>query len=315
MAVSAGAVKQLREMTGAGMMDCKKALTETDGDLDAAVEYLRKHGQMKAEKKASRIAAEGLCAVLIEGDKSGVVVEVNSETDFVAKNDDFKGFVENVARHVLGSKAPDVEVLLLEKFAADESKTIHEALIEKIAVIGEKLSIRRFEKMEAPDGMVVPYVHGGGRIGVLVKAKTENTGDEVKTALINVAMQIAAMNPKYVSTADVSEEFKAKEREILLEQAINENLQLPENQRKPEAIIQKMLEGRLNKQLKESCLLSQVYVRDPEGKQTVEAYLKDVSKTAGSPVSVVGFVRYETGEGIEKKQENFAEEVAKQMGA
>ncbi len=306
MAVTASMVKELREMTGAGMMDCKKALNETDGDMDAAVEYLRKNGQAKAEKKAGRIAAEGIVKTLIVDDQKAAIVEVNSETDFVAKNADFQAYVADVAAQAIDSEADDMDAFLAEAWKADPSKTVKEALVEKIAVIGEKLSIRRFEKIVS-DGVVVSYIHGGGRIGVLVEADAPNTA-EVKEALLNVAMQIAALSPKYVSQAEVSEEYKEHEKEILLAQAKND----PKNASKPDNIIEKMILGRLNKELKEVCLLDQAYVKD--GDLTVSKYLDQVSKAAGAPVTVKKFIRYETGEGLEKKEENFAEEVAKQMG-
>ncbi len=308
MAITAAMVKELREITGAGMMDCKKALAETNGDQEAAVEFLRKNGAMKAEKKASRIAAEGLVKVLVDGDKTAAIVEVNSETDFVAKNADFQAYVEAVAKQVLSTSNTELDAFLSEPWNEDTTKTVNEALTDKIAVIGEKLSIRRFEKVTAENGCVVSYVHGGGRIGVIVKAETSVVNDEVKEALNNVAMQIAALNPKYVSQADVSEEYKNHEKEILLAQAKAENPEKPDN------IIEKMIIGRLNKELKEVCLLEQAYVKAEDGKQTVEKYLAEVSKAVGAEVKIASFLRFETGEGMEKKEENFAEEVAKQMG-
>ena len=308
MAITAAMVKELREMTGAGMMDCKKALGETDGDMDAAVEYLRKNGQAKAEKKASRIAAEGICKVVSQGDRAAAVVEVNSETDFVAKNEKFQNFVADVAAQALVTKADSMEGFLAEPWAADNSKTIQDVLVEMIATIGEKLSIRRFEKVEAANGCVVTYTHGGGRIGVIVEAETDVINDGIKEALMNVAMQVAALSPKYVSSADVSEEYKAHEKEILLAQAKND----PKNAGKPDEILEKMILGRLNKELKEVCLLEQEYVK-AENKENVAKYLETVAKANNAKLSVVRFVRFETGEGIEKKEENFAEEVAKQM--
>lgn len=308
MAITAAMVKELREMTGAGMMDCKKALGETDGDMDAAVEYLRKNGQAKAEKKASRIAAEGICKVVSQGDRAAAVVEVNSETDFVAKNEKFQNFVADVAAQALVTKADNMEGFLAEPWAADNSKTIQDVLVEMIATIGEKLSIRRFEKVEAANGCVVTYTHGGGRIGVIVEAETDVINDGIKEALMNVAMQVAALSPKYVSSADVSEEYKAHEKEILLAQAKND----PKNAGKPDEILEKMILGRLNKELKEVCLLEQEYVK-AENKENVAKYLETVAKANNAKLSVVRFVRFETGEGIEKKEENFAEEVAKQM--
>lgn len=306
MAITAAMVKELREMTGAGMMDCKKALNETNGDMDAAIEYLRKNGQAKAEKKAGRIAAEGIVTTLVK-DNQAAIVEVNSETDFVAKNEDFQTFVVKVATQVLASDAADVEELLAEQWMDDTSKTVKEALTDKIAVIGENLSIRRFEKIVEKDGCIVSYIHGGGRIGVLVDAEVENRSDEVKEALNNIAMQIAALHAKYVSRAEVSQEYIEHEKEILRAQIMND----PKESQKPEKVIDGMIEGRVGKELKEICLLDQVYVKAEDGKQTVAQYLASVDKS----LVIKKFVRFETGEGLEKKEENFAEEVAKQMNA
>ena len=293
MAITAGMVKELREMTGAGMMDCKKALTETNGDMDAAVEFLRKNGQAKAEKKAGRIAAEGIVKTVVKDDKIAAIVEVNSETDFVAKNDEFQGFVETVVNQVADTDPADMDTFMAAAWAADPSKTVKDALVEKIAVIGENLNIRRFERVNAENGCVVSYIHGGGRIGVLVVADTDVVNDEIKTCLKNVAMQVAAMS------------FMDHEKEILLAQAKKENPEKPDN------IIEKMIIGRLNKEMKEICLLDQVYVQDSD--LTVAKYVDKVAKENNANVKVTKFVRFETGEGIEKKQENFAEEVAKQM--
>ena len=309
MAITAAMVKELREMTGAGMMDCKKALGETNGDMDAAVEFLRKNGQAKAEKKASRIAAEGLCRVVTDGDQKAAIVEVNSETDFVAKNEDFQAYVEAVAQQALTSDAADLDAFLAEKWNLDESKTVKDALTDKIAVIGENLTIRRFAKVTAENGFVVSYVHAGGRIGVIVEAECEKVCDEAKEACTNLAMQIAAMNPKYISDADVDADYLAHEREILMAQIMND----PKESQKPEKVIEGMIKGRLNKELKEICLLDQVYVKAEDGKQSVAKYLDQVSKEIGATLSIKKFVRFETGEGLEKKEENFAAEVAKQM--
>ena len=309
MAITAAMVKELREMTGAGMMDCKKALNETSGDMDAAVEFLRKNGQAKAEKKAGRIAAEGLCTVVVKDDKTAAVVEVNSETDFVAKNDTFKSFVEAVAAQAVDSDAADLDAFLAEAWKEDSSKTVKDALVEKIAVIGENLNIRRFEKVTAENGCVVSYIHGGGRIGVIVEAETSVVNDTVKEALTNLAMQIAALSPKYVSRDEISEDYTAHEKEILLAQIMND----PKESQKPEKVINGMIEGRVNKELKEICLVDQVYVKAEDGKQSVGKYLEAVSKEVGAAVSVKRFVRFETGEGLEKKQEDFAAEVAAQM--
>ena len=307
MAITAGMVKELREMTGAGMMDCKKALTATEGDMDAAVEFLRKNGQAKAEKKAGRIAAEGLCRIAVKDEGTAAVVEVNSETDFVAKNDEFQGFVEAVANQVVDSEAADLDAFMAEAWAADTTKTVKDALVEKIAVIGENLNIRRFEKVAADNGVVVPYIHGGGRIGVLVVADTDVVNDEIKVALKNVAMQVAAMSPKYTSRDEVDASFLEHEKEILLAQAKQENPNKPDN------IIEKMIIGRLNKEMKEICLLDQVYVQDSD--LTVAKYVEKVAKENGANMTVKRFVRFETGEGLEKKNEDFAAEVAAQMNA
>ena len=314
MAITAAMVKELRESTGAGMMECKKALTETNGDMDAAVEFLRKNGIMKAEKKASRIAAEGLTKIAVKDDKTAAVVEVNSETDFVAQNEKFQAFVNAVATQAVNSDAKDMDAFMAEKWNEDASKTVSEALVEITAVISEKLSIRRFEKVVASNGIVVPYVHGNGRISVIVEADTDVVNDEIKDAVKNIAMQVAALNPKYVATEDVSQEYRDHEKEILLAQAMKENEELPEGKRKPQEIIEKMLVGRLNKEFKEICLNEQVYVKAEDGKQTVAQYLAQVGKNNSANLKIKKIVRFETGEGIEKKNENFAEEVAKQAG-
>ena len=308
--ISASMVKELREMTGAGMMDCKKALTNTDGDMDKAVEWLRENGLAKAEKKAGRIAAEGIVKTNISEDgKRAAIVEVNSETDFVAKNEKFQNFVAEVASQVSGSSATDIDAFLAEPWAGDTSKTVKEELASQIATIGENMNIRRFEKISCENGLVVDYIHAGGKIGVLIAAETDNTGDEVVECLKNVAMQIAAMSPLYLSTDDVSEEYKEKEKEVLLAQAKND----PKNAGKPDNIIEKMITGRLNKELKEVCLLEQAYVK-AEDKENVAQYVQSVAKAIGSDLKLTQFVRFETGEGIEKKEEDFAAEVAAQMG-
>ena len=287
------------------MMDCKKALSETDGDMDAAIEYLRKNGEAKAVKKAGRIAAEGLVMAEVKDDKTAAIVEVNSETDFVAKNADFQAFVKAVTEQAMATEAKDMDAFMEEAWIEDSSKTVHEALTEKIAVIGEKLSIRRFEKIVS-DGCVVAYIHGGGRIGVLVEAETDVVNDEIRKCLKNVAMQVAAMSPKYVSRDEVSQEFMDHEKEILLAQAKTENPDKPDN------IIEKMIIGRLNKELKEICLLDQVYVQDSD--LTVSKYVAKVAKENGANMTVKKFFRFETGEGIEKKVDDFAAEVAAQAG-
>lgn len=313
MAITAAQVKQLREITGSGMMDCKKALTATNGDMDAAVEFLRKNGQAKAEKKASRIAAEGICLIATEGNQKAAVVEVNSETDFVAQNEKFRTYVAKVAAQALNSDAADMDAFMAEAWNEDPTKTVKESLVEMIAVISEKLSIRRFEKVVAENGMLASYVHGGGRIGVIVDAETAVVNDDIAAALQNVAMQIAAMSPKYVCQEEIPQDYRDHEKEILLAQALKENDELSENKRKPQNIIEKMLIGRLNKQFKEICLNDQIYVRAEDGKQTVAQYLAQVGKANGTTIKVKKFVRFETGEGIEKRVDNFAEEVMAQV--
>ena len=308
MAVTAAMVKELREMTGAGMMDCKEAVTAVDGDMEKAFEFLREKGLAAAAKKAGRIAAEGLVKTIVDG-KKAVVVEVNSETDFVAKNADFQAYVAQVAAQALATSAADIDAFLEEPWAEDPSLTVAQALSEKISVIGENLKIRRFEKIDAGDGVVVDYIHGGGRIGVLVQAEAPEN-DAAKEALKNIAMQIAAMRPQYVSRDEVSDEFLSHEREILMAQIMND----PKESSKPEKVIKGMIEGRISKEMKDICLLDQVYVRAEDGKQTVGKYLQEVSKAAGAPVVLKKFVRFETGEGLQKKEEDFAAEVAKQMG-
>ena len=285
-------------------MDCKKALNETNGNMDEAVEFLRKNGEAKAVKKAGRIAAEGIVMADVVDDKAAAIVEVNSETDFVAKNDEFKDFVANVVKQALATSSADMDAFLAETWVADASQTVKDALVAKIARIGENLNIRRFEKLES-DGCIVSYIHGGGRIGVLVDADTDVVNDEVKKCLRNVAMQIAAMTPKYVSREEVSQEYLDKEKEILLAQAKQENPNKPDN------IIEKMIIGRLNKGLKEVCLLDQVYVQDSD--LTVGKYVEKVAKENNANLSIKRFIRFETGEGIEKKKEDFAAEVAAQM--
>ena len=308
-AITASLVKELREQTGAGMMDCKKALSETDGDMEKAIEYLRKNGQAKAEKKAGRIAAEGVSFVCVKDDHTAAIVEVNSETDFVAQNEKFRTYVENVAQQAAGSSAADLESFMAEKWVKDQSKTVEEARVEMVAVIGENIKIRRFEKVEEQNGVVAGYVHGGGRIAVLVDAECGVVNDEIKEALHNVALQVCAMNPKYVSQKELSEEFRAHEKEIIEAQIKND----PKESQKPEKVIQGIVMGRLSKQFKEICLNDQVYVKAEDGKQTVMAYLDKVAKDNGTEITVKKFVRFETGEGLEKKQEDFAAEVASQL--
>ena len=307
MAVTAALIKELREKTGAGMMDCKKALIETDGDLDKAIDVLREKGKSKAVKKADRIAAMGLADVAFNADATeAAIVEVNSETDFVAKNPDFQAFVQGVAATALKTESEDMDAFMAMPF--DDNNTVQEALTEKIATIGEKLSIRRFQKIAVPGTKNVAYKHNGGTIAVIVTLKTDASAEDVQTIGKDVAMQVASMNPKYVSENDIDEEYIASETEILKQQALIEN----EGKGKPIEIIEKMVKGRLNKELKEVFLLEQKFVKD--GEITVAQYVQNAAKALGSDVEVVSMVRYEVGEGIEKREENFAEEVAKQMG-
>ena len=358
MAITAGMVKELREMTGAGMMDCKKALTETNGDMDAAVEVLRKSGAAKMEKKQSRIAAEGIARVAVNGNVA-VVAEVNSETDFVAKNETFQVFVQTVADTALasglngGANGEDIDALLA-------TNGLSELLVEKTATIGEKLSVRRFAKVTGD--VVTSYIHGGGRIGVIIAANGA-TDDAAKEAITNIAMQVAAMNPQYISRNDISDEELAKLREITVDSALNDATTLPKpilnklidkaineklwsdddinnfNEHKnnmnyvwnflsdaakaklgelamadkesivAEKMFNGLVEGRVSKQLKEICLLDQTYVKAEDGKQSVAKYLESVSKD----LTITEMVRFEVGEGMEKKQEDFAAEVAAQM--
>ena len=308
MAITASQVKELREISGAGMMDCKKALGETDGDMDKAVEWLRENGLAKAAKKSGRIAAEGMVAVNVAEDgKSASIVEVNSETDFVAKNEKFQSYVAEVAAQALETSAADLDAFLAEPWKADTSVTVDEKLKAMIAVIGENMNIRRFEKVTT-DGLLVSYIHAGGKIGVIVEVQTDSSSDAVKECLKNVAMQVAALNPKYVSSDDVDADYKEHEKEILLAQAKND----PKNANKPDNIIEKMITGRLNKELKEVCLLEQEYVK-AENKENVGKYVESVAKAEGCALKVTNFVRFETGDGLEKKEEDFAAEVAAQM--
>ena len=311
MAITAAMVKELREISGAGMMDCKKALTATEGDMDKAMEFLREKGLATAQKKASRIAAEGIVMLKVaEDSKKAVAVEVNAETDFVAKNEKFQAYVAQVAEQALETEAADIDAFLAETWKFDTTKTVNEALAGQVAVIGENMKIRRFQKVEEENGFVASYTHMGGKIGVLVDVVTDVVNDEIKEMAKNVAMQIAALNPKYTNRSEVSEEYIAHEKEILMAQIQND----PKESQKPEKVIQGMISGRINKELKEICLLDQVYVKAEDGKQSVEKYVAEVAKANGANVTIKGFVRYETGEGIEKKEEDFAAEVAKQAG-
>ncbi len=311
MAVSASMVKELREKTGAGMMDCKKALAATDGDMEAAVDFLREKGLATAQKKAGRIAAEGIVdTALTEDAKRAVAVEVNAETDFVAKNEKFKGYVAKVAAQALTTTAADIEAFLAEPWAEDASKTVKEELAAQIAVIGENMNIRRFQQMSEENGFIASYIHAGGKIGVLVDVQTDVVNDEVKEMAKNVAMQVAALRPVYTNDSEIEESYKAHELEIIKSQIEND----PKMAGKPEKVINGAVMGRLNKQLKEICLMDQVYVKAEDGKQNVASYVSQVAKANHADIVIKGFVRFETGEGIEKKNEDFAAEVAKQMG-
>ena len=303
MAVTAAMVKELREMTGAGMMDCKKALAATDGDMDKAVEFLREKGLAGAAKKAGRIAAEGIVVTALTDDaKKAVVVEVNAETDFVAKNEKFQTYAADVAAQALMTTAVDIDAFMGETWAKDTTMTVKEALSSQISIIGENMNIRRFEQVAEDNG---------GKIGVLIDVETDVVNDAVKEMAKNVAMQAAALKPMYTDRSEVSEDFIEHEKGILMAQIQND----PKEASKPEKVIAGMIQGRINKELKEICLMDQIYVKAEDGKQSVEQYVKAVAKENGANIKIKKFVRFETGEGLEKKEENFAEEVAKQMGA
>lgn len=303
MEITASMVKVLREKTQAGMMDCKKALTEAEGDMDRAIDLLREKGLSKAANKADRIAAEGLVKLVIADDKkSGAIVELNSETDFVAKNEEFIGFVEDLAKLVLETSPKSVEELKATKYMGTD-ETVEVVLNSKIAKIGENMNLRRIAKEEAK-GAVIGYVHGAGKIAVLVNIDSQAAPADLEELGRDVAMQIAAMNPMYISRDDVDQNYIAHEREILTAQAVNEG--------KSEEIAKKMVEGRLNKQLKEVCLLEQVFVKDSDF--TVKQIVENKAKALGKEIKIAAVQRFEVGEGIEKKEENFAEEVAKQLG-
>ena len=310
MAITAAQVKELREMTGAGMMDCKKALSASDGDMDKAVDFLREKGLAGAQKKAGRIAAEGVVTTKITPcGKKGVVLEVNAETDFVAKNDKFLTYVAEIADQALNSPAADIDEFFNEKWALDDTLTVAEKLSSMISIIGENMKIRRYQIIKEDNGFVQSYIHAGGKIGVLLDVETDVENDAIKEMAKNVCMQIAALKPLYVSDAEVDADYIAREKEILLAQIKND----PKESSKPEKVIEGMIQGRIKKELKEICLLDQVYVKAEDGKQSVQAYIDSVAKANNAKITIKGFVRYETGEGLEKKEENFAEEVAKQM--
>lgn len=301
MAFTAQDVKTLREKTGCGMMDCKKALTQADGNMDAAIDILREQGLAKQAKKASRIAAEGVAYAATNADATvGVVVEINSETDFVAKNDDFMNFVKTVADTIIEKNPADVDALLTEK-AAGSDVTVADLLQEKVLTIGENIKIRRFARYE---GAVATYIHAGGKIGVMVNFETDVAGkDGFAEYGKDIAMQIAAVNPSYLQKSDVPDEVIEHEKAIMTEQVINEG--------KPEAIAQKIVLGKIGKYYEENCLVNQAFVKD--NKMTVEEYTAKVAKDLGGSIKILGFVRFEKGEGLEKRSDNLADEVAKQL--
>ena len=308
MNVTAAMVKELREATGAGMLDCKKALVECDGDMDKAVDFLREKGLAGAAKKAGRIAAEGIVKNLVSADgKKAVTVEVNAESDFVAKNETFQNYVAEIAEQLLNSDVADVDTFLTQPWALDPAMTVQEKLSSMISLIGENMHIRRFARMEVEEGFIASYIHMGGKIGVLIKVESDVINDEIKEMGQNVAMQCAALKPMFCTRAEVDSDFIAKETEILTAAAKNE---------KPDAndkIIAGMVQGRINKEMKEVVLVDQVYVRAEDGKQSVQKYIEEVAKKNNAKVKVSQFIRFEKGEGLQKREENFAEEVAKQM--
>ena len=302
-AVTSAMVKELRERTSAGMMDCKKALVESDGDMEKAIEWLREKGLSQAAKKASRIAAEGVVAQYISEDGTvGVIVEVNCETDFVAKADNFVNFCNNVAKHIAKANPADVDTLLTQAFVDDASKTVSDLVSEATVAIGEKISIRRFARYETT-GVVSTYIHMGGKVGVLVEVSTDKQDDEIKVFAHDLALQIAAAKPEAVRREEVDAAKLEKEKEILRAQAINEG--------KPEKIVDRMVEGRIEKYYKEVCLLEQPFVKD--GDKSIKGLMAEVAKATGANLDVVRFARFERGEGIEKRQDNFAQEIAAQM--
>lgn len=307
MAFTAKDVQALRERTGCGMMDCKKALTEADGNMDKAIELLREKGLAAATKKAGRIAAEGMVSAYVDDAKKvGVVIEVNAETDFVAKNDKFVAFVENCAKTVAMQNPADVEALLACK-AEGLTTTIEEELREKILVIGENMKIRRFARFE---GELVTYVHGGGRIGVMVDFNADAATaakPEFKEMAKDIAMQVAAVTPTYLNEQAVSAEIVAKEKEIMLVQIQNDE----KNKNKPSQVIDKMIEGKIRKFYKENCLVDQAFIKD--GEISVGQFVANTAKALGGEISIKSFIRFEKGEGIEKREDNFADEVASMM--
>ena len=302
MAISAKDVQKLREMTGVGMMDCKKALTEADGDFDKAIEWLREKGLAAQTKKAGKIAAEGVSYAIVADNGVGVVIEVNSQTDFVAKNEVFQGFVKDLANLVATENPADVEALKACTYPGTD-RTVADVTADKVLAIGENIQIRRFVRYA--DGVNVPYIHMGGKIGVLVNLEVEGIeADKVTELGKDIAMQIAAMNPAYLDKSDVDQSTLDKEKEILLIQAKED----PKNANKPENIIEKMVMGRIGKYYEENCLLQQAFVK--ENKTSVEKHIAEVAKQLGGKITVKAFTRFQTGEGIEKAEEDFAAEVA-----
>ena len=304
MAFTAADVKNLREMTGVGMMDCKKALTASDGDMDKAVEWLREKGMAASAKKAGRIAAEGMAyAAVIDG--VGVVVEVNAETDFVAKNEKFVNFVKGVAATVVANKPADMDALMECKYDGTDL-TVTQQQQEMVLVIGENIKIRRFAFFT--EGVSVPYIHAGGKIGVLVNLETGLTAEQVEAAGKDVAMQIAALNPRFWDKSQVTQDVLDEEKKIMMVQMAND----PKMASKPEQVSEKIVMGKLNKFYAENCLLQQEFVKD--NSMSVEQYIAASAKALGGSITFKDAIRFEKGEGIEKKQENFAEEIAKQLG-
>ncbi|MBC8061423.1 MAG: elongation factor Ts [Clostridiaceae bacterium] len=302
--ISAQEVKELREKTGAAMMECKKALVQADGDMEKAIEVLRERGLASATKKSGRIAAEGQVETYMTEDKKvGVIAEINCETDFVAANEEFVALAKNVTKQATLSSVTTVEALLDEKYIADENITVKDALMNLIAKLGENMNVRRFEKFTVEKGVVQSYIHGGGRIGVLVELATESNSNVVLEVAKDIAMHIAAANPQFLNKDEVDIDTLNKEKEIYRVQALNEG--------KPEKIVDKMVEGRIQKYYKEACLVEQVWVRNPD--YTISKLLQEKSKEVGSTITITKFVRFERGEGIEKIVEDFAEEVKRQM--
>ncbi len=299
-AITSAMVKELRERTSAGMMDCKKALVESDGDMEKAIEWLREKGLSQAAKKASRIAAEGVVAQYINDEGTvGAIVEVNCETDFVAKTDNFLNFANNVAKHIALANPADVDALMAQPFVDDAGKTISDLVSDATVAIGEKISVRRFSRYET-SGVVSTYIHLGGKVGVMVDVAADQKADAVKTFAHDLALQIAAAKPEAVRREEVDTEKLEKEKEILRAQALNEG--------KPEKIVDKMVVGRIEKYYKEVCLLEQPFVKDPE--KTIKGLMEEIAKEAGATLDVIRFSRFERGEGIEKRKDDLAAEIA-----